>query len=70
MGKFFFVIETINCSEAYSPENKIVIDIPAGVTIFQDQLGILEHVKTMAADLVQAWNDAYWCKPKVKKANN
>ena len=69
MSKFFFLIQTIDRSKAYSPENKIVVDIPAGISIFQDQVGILDHVKTVARDLAQAWNNAFVDKPKVKKFN-
>ena len=66
MSKFFFLIQTIDRSKAYSPENKIVVDIPAGISIFQDQVGILDHVKEVAKDLAQAWNNAFVDKPKVK----
>ena len=72
VSKYFFVIQTIDRSKSYSPENKIVIDIPAGVTIFEDQLGILKHVKDVAKELADEWNAAFVDKPKVilkKKAS-
>ena len=59
------MVQTIDRSKSYSPENKIVIDIPAGVTIFEDKLGILSHVKEVALELSQQWNDTYVDKPKV-----
>ena len=65
VSKYFFVIQTIDRSKSYSPENKIVIDIPAGVTIFEDQLGILKHVKDVAKELADEWNAAFVDKPKV-----
>ena len=67
MSKYFFVVQTIDRSKSYSPENKIVIDIPAGVTIFEDQLGILTHVKDVAKELAAEWNAAFVDKPKVIK---
>ena len=42
-----------------------MIDIPAGVTIFEDQLGILKHVKEVAKELADEWNAAFVDKPKV-----
>ena len=42
-----------------------MIDIPAGVTIFEDQLGILTHVKDVAKELAAEWNAAFVDKPKV-----
>ena len=66
MGKFFFLIETIDRSKSYAPENKIVIDIPAGLTIFRDELGILKHVQEVSQELCQNWNAEYVDKPKVK----
>ena len=42
-----------------------MIDIPAGVTIFEDQLGILKHVKDVAKELAAEWNAAFVDKPKV-----
>jgi len=65
VSKYFFVVQTIDRSKSYSPENKIVIDIPAGVTIFEDQLGILTHVKDVAKELAAEWNAAFVDKPKV-----
>ena len=67
MSKYFFVIQTVDRSKSYSPENKIVIDIPAGVTIFEDQLGILKHVQEVAKELAAKWNETYVNRPKVKK---
>ena len=66
MSKYFFVIQTVDRSKSYSPENKIVIDIPAGVTIFEDQLGILKHVQEVAKELATKWNETYVDRPKVK----
>ena len=67
VSKFFFVIQTVDKALSYAPENKIVIDIPSAVNIFEDHVGILKHVQDVAYELCDKWNLTYVDKPQVKK---
>ena len=51
----------------YAPENKLVIDIPSAVNIFEDHVGILKHVQDVAYELCDKWNNTYVNQPQVKK---
>ena len=66
VGKVFFLIQTIDKSKQYMPENKIVIDVPAGLNIFSDSVGIVNHVKELTEELCKTWNAKYAGKPEVK----
>ena len=63
MHKLFFVVQTVDNSKYYFPENKIIIDIPAGVKIFQDKVGILKHVTEVANELANRWNKTFVNQP-------
>ena len=63
------MIQTIDKSKQYMPENKIVIDIPAGLNIFRDTVGIVNHVKELTEELSKTWNAKFAGKPEVKFAN-
>ena len=65
VAKYFFVVQTIDGSKSYKPENKLVLDIQAGVTIFEDELGILAHVQEVAKELSDRWNATYVNRPEV-----
>ena len=67
MSKFFFVIQTVDKALTYAPENKLVIDIPSAVNIFEDHVGILKHVQDVAYELCDKWNNTYVNQPQVKK---
>ena len=61
----FFLIQTKDHTKYYAPENKIVIDIQAGVKFFEDRVGILKHVEELTQELCNSWNDAYLDRPQV-----
>ena len=65
MGKLFFLVQTVDHAKHYSPENKIVIDIQAGIKILEDKVGILKHVEELTRELCRTWNDAYLDRPQV-----
>ena len=67
VNKFFFVIQTVDKALSYAPENKIVIDIPSAVNIFEDHVGILKHVQDVAYELCDKWNLTFVDKPQVNK---
>ena len=67
VNKFFFVIQTVDKALSYAPENKIVIDIPSAVNIFEDHVGILKHVQDVAYELFDKWNLTFVDKPQVNK---
>ena len=65
VGKLFFLIQTKDHAKYYGPENKIVIDIQAGVKFFEDRVGILKHVEELTQELCNNWNDTYLDRPQV-----
>ena len=65
VGKLFFLIQTKDHAKYYAPENKIVIDIQAGVKFFEDKVGILKHVEELTQELCNKWNDTYLDRPQV-----
>jgi hypothetical protein len=65
VGKNFFLVETVDNSKHYKPSNKIVIDVQAGVNIFNDRVGIVKHVTDLVDELCAKWNDQYHAQPQV-----
>ena len=65
VSRLFFLVQTVDHSKHYAPENKIIIDIPAGLNIFGDTVGILKHVQELTRDLADRWNNRYVNNPKV-----
>ena len=65
VGKNFFLVETVDNSKHYNPSNKIVIDVQAGVNIFNDRVGIVKHVSDLVNELCAKWNDQYHAQPQV-----
>ena len=62
----FFLIQTLDGSKRYFPENKTVIDVPSGIKIFLDLSDkILKHVQDVAAELADSWNSKYVNHPEV-----
>ena len=64
MGKTFCLIQTIDRSKHYYPENKIVLDVLAAVKIFDDKIGVVQHVKELTKELCDGWNEKYYNKPQ------
>ena len=64
VGKVFCLIQTVDGSKHYAPENKIIIDVPTAVKIFDDKVGVVQHVKDLTRELCDAWNDKYHNQPQ------
>ena len=64
VNKAFFMIETVDRSKHYCPENKIFLDVPAALKIFDDKIGIVQHVKELTKELCDSWNDKYFDQPQ------
>lgn len=64
MNKAFFMIQTVDRSKHYCPENKIFLDVPAALKIFDDKIGIVQHVKELTKELCDSWNDKYFDQPQ------
>ena len=64
VGKVFCLIQTVDGSKHYAPENKIIIDVPTAVKIFDDKVGVVQHVKDLTRELCDAWNEKYHNQPQ------
>ena len=64
VNKAFFMIQTVDRSKHYCPENKIFLDVPAALKIFDDKIGIVQHVKELTKELCDSWNDKYFDQPQ------
>ena len=64
MSKVFFLIQTVDGAKHYQPENKIIIDVPSAVKIFDDKIGVVQHVKDLTKELCDTWNQKYFNQPK------
>jgi hypothetical protein len=58
------MIQTVDRSKHYCPENKIFLDVPAALKIFDDKIGIVQHVKELTKELCDSWNDKYFDQPQ------
>lgn len=70
MQRLFFLVQTVDRSKHYAPENKIVIDVKAGVNIFGNGVDILQHVKNLAAELSNDWNKRYLDAPQLQSTRS
>ena len=66
VSKYFFLLQTKDLSKEHEPESKIILDVPTAVTILEDKIGILTHVKNVATAMRDDWNKRYAGQPQVQ----
>lgn len=60
MGSYFFSIRVVDHSKDYSPESKVVLDVPTAWVFFgKDGRKTARLVGDMVRRLVKQWNDRY-----------
>ena len=58
-SKHFFLLSLIDNSVSYSPESKIIFDIPTALHFFSDPIAARRIVGEKTADLCHRWNEQF-----------
>jgi hypothetical protein len=63
--KHFFLLSLVDTSVNYTPETKVIFDIPTAIQFFGDPTSARTIVGEKIADLCRRWNEKFSAHPEV-----